>query len=119
MPSILYGGVRYSQVRHAIYCKKCSTTIESKSQHDFKWCPCNSVAVDGGIGAGNRILGNLSDMESRSVYCVSINRKKLWLPDEVVQTKFNELKLATSVTATSVTVTSVTGLPVLTATTTD
>ena len=30
MPSITYGGVEYIQVRHALYCKKCKETIESK-----------------------------------------------------------------------------------------
>ena len=31
-----------------IKCKKCGDIIESKSVHDFKWCSCGAVAVDGG-----------------------------------------------------------------------
>ena len=31
-----------------IKCKKCGDIIESKHRHDFKWCKCNSIAVDGG-----------------------------------------------------------------------
>ena len=31
-----------------IRCKKCGDTIESKTVHDFKFCKCGSVAVDGG-----------------------------------------------------------------------
>lgn len=31
-----------------IKCKKCGDVIESTSVHDFKWCSCMSVAVDGG-----------------------------------------------------------------------
>jgi len=30
MNYILYAGLKYSQIRHAIYCKKCKETIESK-----------------------------------------------------------------------------------------
>ena len=83
MPSILYGGLRYSQVRHAIYCKNCKETIESISDRDFKMCLCNSVGIDGGISSGNRILGKLEDMENRSVYCARLMKKKIWLPEEV------------------------------------
>ena len=31
-----------------IRCKKCGDVIKSKSVHDFKFCKCESVAVDGG-----------------------------------------------------------------------
>ena len=31
-----------------IRCKKCGDIIESFSVHDFKFCQCRSVAVDGG-----------------------------------------------------------------------
>jgi hypothetical protein len=80
MPSIVYGGLRYTQTRHAIYCKKCNETLESKHVHDFKMCSCGAVGIDGGISAGNRILGNRSDMEDRSMYCAIVDKKKVWLP---------------------------------------
>lgn len=35
--------------RNEIQCKKCGTAIESKYRNDFKWCPCKTVAVDGGL----------------------------------------------------------------------
>jgi hypothetical protein len=79
MPSIIYGGVRYTQTRHAIQCRKCSETIESKHRHDFKYCSCGAVAIDGGICAGNRILGDPSDIEDRSVYCAVIEKKKIFI----------------------------------------
>lgn len=31
-----------------IKCKHCGDIIESKHIHDFKWCHCGKVAVDGG-----------------------------------------------------------------------
>jgi hypothetical protein len=92
MPSIVYGGLRYIQTRHAIYCKNCKDTIESKSHHDFKYCSCGKVGIDGGISAGNRILGHLSDMEERSMYCVIVRKKKIWLPQTVIEERFEQLK---------------------------
>ena len=35
-------------IKNAIRCKKCNDIIESVSQHDFKFCKCGAVAVDGG-----------------------------------------------------------------------
>jgi len=91
MPSIIYGGVRYIQVRHAMYCKKCSDTVESKSCHDFQFCNCGSVGVDGGTAAGNRVLGKLEDMEDRRMYVAYVEKKKLWLPQSVIEEQFAEL----------------------------
>ena len=31
-----------------IQCKKCQDIIESRFTHDFVWCKCGAVAVDGG-----------------------------------------------------------------------
>jgi hypothetical protein len=46
--------------RNRIKCLKCLTIIESKTRHDFKWCPCKSVAVDGGQDYMKR-CGNMGD----------------------------------------------------------
>lgn len=35
-------------LRNMIKCKKCGEIIESKSVHDFNWCKCGTVFVDGG-----------------------------------------------------------------------
>jgi hypothetical protein len=35
-------------VQNALICKKCDGFIVSKSVHDFVYCSCKSVAVDGG-----------------------------------------------------------------------
>ena len=50
-----------------IRCKKCGDVIESESVHDFKFCKCGAVAVDG----GNRYLrrcGDRNDWEDLSQY---------------------------------------------------
>ena len=93
MRYIIYAGLRYIQIRHAIQCKKCLETIESKDIEDFKYCSCRAVGIDGGISAGNRILGNLSDIEERSMYCANVLKKKIWLPHSVVEADFQTKKL--------------------------
>ena len=35
-------------IRNAIKCNHCGDVIESTHVHDFKWCSCGTVAVDGG-----------------------------------------------------------------------
>jgi len=91
MPSITYGGLKYVQVRHALYCKKCKDTIESMSVHDFKWCTCGAIGVDGGVSAGNRILGDLASAETRSMYSVKLSGRTFWLPQDVIEQHFNRL----------------------------
>jgi hypothetical protein len=90
MGYILYGGIKYTQARHAIYCKKCEETVESLGPYDLKYCTCGSVGVDGGIEEGNRIIGNITCMENRSMYYAEITEKKykLWLPQEVIEQYF-------------------------------
>ena len=88
MPCIVYAGVRYIQTRHAIQCKKCLETIESKDIHDLKYCPCGAVGIDGGISDGNRIIGNLSDINHRSMYCAIVHKKKIWLPQFAIEEHF-------------------------------
>lgn len=34
--------------RNAVRCTHCGDIIESTHRHDFKWCSCKTVAVDGG-----------------------------------------------------------------------
>jgi hypothetical protein len=92
MASIVYAGVKYTQTRHAIQCKKCLETIESKHIHDFKYCSCRAVGIDGGISAGNRIIGNLSDIEYRGMYCANVHKKKIWLPPSVIEAHFQITK---------------------------
>ncbi len=48
-----------------IKCKKCGDIIESTYRHDFKYCKCGAVAVDGGKDYLRR-LGNDIDYEEMS-----------------------------------------------------
>ncbi|MHA2091639.1 MAG: DUF7695 domain-containing protein [Candidatus Kariarchaeaceae archaeon] len=45
-----------------IQCNVCQQTIESTYRHDFKWCQCNSCAVDGGHSYLKRIGGPMTEL---------------------------------------------------------
>ena len=47
-------------IHNRIKCTKCGDVIESYSVHDFKFCSCGAVAVDGGHDYLRRV-GNLED----------------------------------------------------------
>lgn len=57
-----------------IRCKKCGDIIESKSVHDFNFCRCESVAVDGGHDYLRRV-GELNAWEELSV-CEMIDEEQ-------------------------------------------
>ena len=44
-----------------IRCKRCGDIIESKTVHDFKFCKCGAVAVDGGKEYLRRCFINIED----------------------------------------------------------
>lgn len=55
-------------LHNRIRCKLCSDTIESFHVHDFKWCSCQSVFVDGGreyLRWGGE-LDNIEDLSEES-----------------------------------------------------
>ena len=54
-------------IRNVIKCKKCGDVIESYSAHDFKFCSCESCAVDGGHDYLRR-CGNREDFEAADRY---------------------------------------------------
>ena len=59
-------------VKNCIKCKKCGDVIESKHRHDFVWCKCGAVAVDGGREYLRRVGGleyieDLSEEEEGTV----------------------------------------------------
>lgn len=45
-----------------IQCKHCGDTIESFHQHDFKFCSCGAVAVDGGTSYLRRLGSDFIDL---------------------------------------------------------
>ncbi|MHB8602159.1 MAG: DUF7695 domain-containing protein [Nitrosotalea sp.] len=52
-------------LKNKIQCKACKDIIESTDRHDFKWCKCGRVAVDGGHAYLRRV-GNIGDITEMS-----------------------------------------------------
>lgn len=52
-------------IKNRIRYKHCGDVIESKSTHDFKFCSCGKVAIDGGRSYLKR-SGNPNDWEELS-----------------------------------------------------
>jgi len=48
-------------------CRKCGDIIESKHRHDFVWCSCKAIAVDGGLDYLRRV-GEPVDLIELSTY---------------------------------------------------
>ncbi len=44
-----------------IKCNRCGDIIESTHRHDFKYCQCGTVAVDGGTNYLRRAFRNSAD----------------------------------------------------------
>lgn len=61
-------------IQNQIECAKCGDVIVSKHGHDFVWCGCGAVAVDGGMQYLRRV-GNKEDY---------IEQSKM-LPEETVK----------------------------------
>lgn len=53
--------------RNIIQCKKCNDIIESTYTHDFKWCKCRAIFIDGGKEYV-RCGGNLEEMKFLTEY---------------------------------------------------
>jgi hypothetical protein len=53
--------------RNRAQCLKCKQIIESKNRHDFVWCKCKSIAVDGGKDYLKRV-GALGDCKELSTF---------------------------------------------------
>lgn len=54
-------------LKNKIRCNKCFDEIESTHTHDFKFCKCGAVAVDGGLDYIRRI-GDLDAYTELSEY---------------------------------------------------
>jgi hypothetical protein len=53
--------------RNAVKCLKCGDIVESRFTHDFRYCSCKSMFVDGGLDYARR-GGDLDQMETLYEY---------------------------------------------------
>ena len=54
-------------IRNSAKCAKCKDEIESTYRHDFKYCKCGAIAVDGGHDYIRRLFTNESDIIETSI----------------------------------------------------
>ena len=53
-------------------CLPCGEVIMSKHKHDFVWCSCGKLGVDGGSWYCKRLYQNVEDWEELSVAYESV-----------------------------------------------
>ncbi len=49
-------------------CLVCGDVVESKHCHDFRWCKCGNMAVDGGLAYLKRSAKKMDMVEDCSEY---------------------------------------------------
>jgi len=55
-------------IRNVAKCRLCGDIIESTNRHDFKWCKCGEISVDGGRAYIRRSANDLSNIIELSVF---------------------------------------------------
>lgn len=55
-------------VRNSAHCLECDDEIESVHRHDFKYCSCKSIAVDGGKAYRRRLWTDGRQWEDTSIF---------------------------------------------------
>ncbi len=55
-------------LRNSAKCGACGDEIESTHRHDFKYCQCGAIAVDGGKAYIRRLFTNRQDIIDTSIY---------------------------------------------------
>ena len=84
-------------IRNSLQCKKCGDIISSYSEHDFIFCSCQAIAVDGGLEYG-RILGNREDYLNLSIFenldsvIGTVNEEKKFVALETITLSTEKLK---------------------------
>lgn len=74
-------------IRNSAKCLKCGDEIESTHVHDFKWCSCKNIAVDG----GKEYIKRCGDIHGTLSEDTSIFEKKPAMPIDQFQDYLNEL----------------------------
>ena len=55
-------------VKNMIKCKKCGDVIQSRSRHDFRFCDCGAISIDGGYDYLKRSFQfSADDIEEMSI----------------------------------------------------
>lgn len=58
---------RTKLVFNAVQCGKCNDVVASTHRHDFRYCKCGAIAVDGGLEYAKRV-GDIHGYQDLSEY---------------------------------------------------
>lgn len=87
MPKIEKGKVKVA----AIQCLKCGDIIYSRAVHDFHWCSCKSVAIDGGFDYV-KICGEPTDYVKIKAMSIPATKWDLYVDWNTNTNKFGWIK---------------------------
>ena len=59
-----------------IKCPKCNTIIYSRARHDFHWCPCNTIYIDGGFEYVK--MGYKTTLPKTVKFSLEVTKKELY-----------------------------------------
>jgi hypothetical protein len=63
---------------YVIECTKCGDRIYSRARHDFKWCSCKSIAIDGGFSGYTKVCGNKEDIRDYGLINIPYTKEELY-----------------------------------------
>lgn len=55
-------------IKNQIKCNHCGDILTSNFTHEFKWCSCKTVFIDGGLSYPRRGFTKPTDYEELSIY---------------------------------------------------
>lgn len=76
---------------NSLVCNKCGDRIFSRARHDFRWCSCKSIFVDGGFEYFKFGWTNLEDF-IREEFEINNTKEELYTDWRLEEDKFGLIK---------------------------
>lgn len=61
---------------NAYQCPKCQAVVFSRTRHDYRWCPCETIAVDGGLDYARVVYNDM--IPERMELNIDVTREELY-----------------------------------------
>lgn len=78
---------------NGVWCSKCNSFIFSRCRHDFRWCICEEIFIDGGFDY-TKVGGNIDKIEQvdiQDLYVEFID----YTNKEILQVLYNDWNIKT------------------------
>lgn len=79
------------KITNAVKCKRCGDIIYSRARHDFRYCSCKNIAIDGGFDYV-RIIGFQNDWEKVKPFEIPVDVMGLYLDYTTQENKYGVIK---------------------------